>query len=176
MIKTQVLAWLLSVGGLLQSVAGMSQQPDPDVPLHARTAPGGQGWVCVTGFRQVGRQCVANRHGLPSKRMFEVFSGGWRCARGYRLSDRYCVPVTIPRHALPGGDGSQWKCESGFRREGSYCEIVIVPPHAHLDETGEHWECDRDFRPIARVCIPASGAQMSGQMSGDRARLPAEHP
>ena len=157
MAKADIACRILLAGGLfLWTMPGTSQDRHLDIPLHAHMAAGRQGWICNRAFRQVGRLCVSDRYGFSTRRAFETFNSGWRCVRGYRRLRGYCVPLSIPRHALPVGNGGEWRCDSGYRREESRCEAVFVPPHAHLDSSGHSWQCDAGFRVLSEVCIPSS--------------------
>ena len=121
------------------------------MPLHSHLNVYGNGWVCDSGYRQSGNECVAVQ--IPPNAQLNVYGNGWVCSNGYRQSGSECVRVQIPPNAQLNVYGNGWVCSNGFRQSGSECVPVQIPQNAQLNVYGNGWVCSNGYRQSGNECL-----------------------
>ena len=121
------------------------------IPANAHIDYTGRNWVCDSGYRQVGNECV--KFEVPANASIDYTGRKWVCDSGYRLVENECVKFEVPANASVDYTGRKWVCDSGYRQVGNECVKFEVPANASVDYTGRNWVCDSGYRPEGDKCV-----------------------
>ena len=123
----------------------------PKPPEHARIASWGNDWVCDSGYRKQGNQCVKVE--TPLHAHLASWGTDWQCDSGYKQQGNQCIKVDIPPNAHLASWGSDWQCDSGYKQQGDQCTRVDIPPNAHLASWGSDWQCNSGYKQQGKECV-----------------------
>ena len=121
------------------------------MPENAKTNAYGNGWTCVSGFRQIRNECIKVE--TPPNAKLNYAGNGWECVSGFRQVSNGCVKVELPNNAKLNYAGNGWECVSGFRQVSNGCVKVELPNNAKLNYAGNGWECVSGFRQVSNGCV-----------------------
>jgi hypothetical protein len=136
-----------------------TSSPQVSVPANAHASPYSfdNGWLCDSGYKQTGNQCVKiiappNAHVSPYS-----FDNGWLCDSGYKQVGNQCEQIIAPAHAhvSPYSYDTGWLCDTGYRQMANECQRIIVPTNAHpSDYSSQGWFCNLGYGQSGSSCIP----------------------
>jgi hypothetical protein len=121
------------------------------LPENAQPNIYGNGWVCKSGFKQMGSGCV--KVDIPTNATLNIYGNGWVCNSGFKQMGSGCVKVDIPANATLNIYGNGWVCNSSFKQMGSGCVKVDIPTNAGLNIYGNGWVCNSGFKQMGSGCV-----------------------
>ena len=111
----------------------------------------GEGWRCLSGYRQIENRCEAIQVPDNAYLSNSSFNFGWGVYSWIPLKKAgYALPLKVPQNAYIEASryGKGWSCNQGFREISEECVAIIVPENGYLSQdiydTG--WKCDRGYR------------------------------